>query len=520
MIIKVTFDASAASAPPGFETAVNYVVSQFDSMFTNPVTINLDVGWGEVHGQALQRQTLGESLEQLTTGYTYSQLLSAVSNTSANEGDPIPASVLPNSDPTSGGSIDPGTADARALGLMPATSASVDGWIGLSSTPNTFTFDPANPAVPGLYDGIAVIEHELTEVMGRDAGLDPAYYSMQDLYRYSAAGSLDLSGSHADYFSIDKGATSLAAFNTDPTGDFGDWGSIGNDALVAFAPSGEALTLTTVDLLEMAALGWSDMPAVLSSAFTNVLWASPTSTLATTPTVTLADGSTVANPIFQDAQALPGLDSQVSAGQVSVQHALATIEQMATATSTVSTLTYEFFTGATPLAGGYAYLIDSPSNPNNLDSAYYAKFNIQNRFINFSVNLGKVGAGMVPFNDTYGGLSLSDAATKAYTEIFGAAPAAGTIDSILNSEVTFGGVTETRAEYFAYYGRDGLTGIGTKAALVGWLLEVAVQDDLGPYAHANDAFLSSLAMGNATFNIDLLPAFGFAHQVPLVGATG
>jgi hypothetical protein len=56
--------------------------------------------------------------------------------------------------------------------------------------------------------------------------------------------------------------------------------------------------------------------------------------------------------------------------------------------------------------------------------------------------------------------------------------------------------------------------------MVGWLLEVAVQDDLGPYAHANDAFLSSLAMGNATFIIDLLPAFGFTHQVPLVGASG
>ncbi len=520
MIIKVTFDASASSAPPGFEAAVNDVVSLFDSIFTNPVTINIDVGWGEINGQTLQNRTLGESLEQFTNGYNYAQILSAVSTTSVNEGDPIPASVFTASDPTSGGSIDPGTADARALGLMPATSATIDGWIGLTSTPGTFDFDPANPGVPGFYDGIAVIEHELTEVMGRDAGLNPSYYSMQDLYRYSAPGSLDLSGSQADYFSIDKGVTSLAAFNTDPKGDLGDWASIGNDALVAFAPSGVADNLTTVDLLEMAAIGWSDIPAVLSSAFTDVLWTSPTSTLATTPTLTLPDGSSVPNPIFQDAQALPGLASQVSGSQVSVQEALTTIEQMATATSTVSTLTYEFFTGETPNAGGYAFLIDSPSNPTNLDSDYYAKFNIQNRFINFSVNLGKIGAGMVPFNDTYGSLSLSDAATQAYTEIFGVAPAAGKIDSILNTDVTFGGVTETRAQYFAHYGGDGLTGLGTKAAMVGWLLEVAVQGDLGPYAHANDAFLTSLAMGNATFNIDLLPAFGFSHQVPLVGASG
>ena len=520
MIIEVTFDASASSAPPGFEAAVNDVVSLFDSIFTNPVTINIDVGWGEVDGQSIGASELGESLEQYTNGYGYNQILSAVNTTSLNDGDPIPASVLTSNDPTAGGTIDPGTAGARALGLMSATSFSVDGYIGLSSTPGTFTFDPSNPAVPGLYDAIAVIEHELTEVMGRDAGLNPAYYSMQDLYRYSAPGSLDLGGSHADYFSIDKGVTSLAAFNTDPKGDLGDWASIGNDAFLAFLPSGVADNLTTVDLLEMAAIGWSDIPAVLSSAFTDVLWTSPTSTLATTPTLTLADGSSVPNPIFQDAQALPDLASQVSGNQVSVQEALTTIEQMATATSTVSTLTYEFFTGETPNAGGYAFLIDSPSNPTNLDSDYYAKFNIQNRFINFSVNLGKFGAGMVPFNDTYGSLSLSDAATQAYTEIFGAAPAAGKIDSILNTDVTFGGVTETRAQYFAHYGGDGLTGLGTKAAMVGWLLEVAVQDDLGPYAHANDAFMTSLAMGNAEFNIDLLPAFGFTHQVPLVGASG
>jgi hypothetical protein len=517
MIIRVTFDASASSAPPGFESAVNYVVSLFDSIFTNPVTINVDVGWGEVHGQALQAGSLGESVEQFSNGYSYAQILSAVTTTSLNNGDPIPADVFTPGDPTAGGSIDPGTAGARALGLMSATSVSIDGWIGLSKTPGTFTFDPANPAVPGLYDAIAVIEHELTEVMGRGAGLNPAYYSMQDLFRYSAAGSLDLSGSHADYFSIDKGVTALAAFNSDHTGDLGDWASIGNDAMVAFAPSGVALSLTTVDLLQMAALGWSDIPAVLSSAFTDVLWTSPTSTLATTPTLHLANGSDVPNPIYQDANQLPSLDSQVSANQTTIQQALTTIEQMATATSTVSTLTYEFFTGATPNAGGYAYLIDSQSNPNNLDSAYYAEFNIQNRFINFSVNLGKFGAGMVPFNDTYGGLSLSDAATKAYTEIFGAAPVAGKIDAILNTDVTFGGVTETRAQYFAGYGGDGLTGIGTKAAMVGWLLEVAVQGDLGPYAHANDAFMSTLAMGNASFNIDLLPAFGYAHQVPLVG---
>jgi hypothetical protein len=403
---------------------------------------------------------------------------------------------------------------------MPANSTSIDGWIGLSSTPETFSFDLSNPPADGLFDAVAVIEHELTEVMGRGAGLNPDYYSMQDLYRYSAPGSLDLIGNHNDYFSIDKGATALDYFYNDAsTGDLGDWAaSAGNDAFLAFAEPSVPLAMTTIDLIEMAAIGWSDIPAILSSAFTNVLWTSPTSTLAQNPTLHLANGSSVPNPINQDANQLPSVDSQVSANNTTIQQALAMVEQFADATTTVSTLTYEFFTGATPTAAGYQYLIDSPTNPNNLDSPYYAEFNIQNRYINFSVNLGKLGAGATPFNDTYGGaLSLSDAATKAYTEIFGAAPAAGKIDAILNTDVTSNGVTETRAQYFAYYGGDGPNGIGTKAAMVGWLLEVATQDNLGPYAGANDHFISDLALGNAPFNIDLLPQYGYTHQVPLVG---
>jgi hypothetical protein len=520
MNINVIFDSSAASAPAGFEADVNYVVSLFDQIFTNPVTINVRVGWGEVHGQPLGSGNLGESIEQFSDGYGYNQILNAVDVTALQAGDPIPGDVLSVIDPTNAGTFDPGSAGARALGLMPANSNETDGWIGLSSQPGTFSFDASNPPGPGLYDAVAVIEHELTEVMGRGSGLNPSFYSMQDLFRFSAPGSLDLVGNHTDYFSIDKGVSSLDVFNNDASaGDLGDWaGSAGADAMLAFAMPGVTESMTTIDLIEMAAIGWSDIPAILSSAFTNVLWTSPTSTLATTPTLTLANGSSVPNPIYQDANALPGLSSQVSANQTTIEQALSTVEQDAAATTMVSSLTYEFFTGATPTAGGYQYLIDSPSNPNNLDSSYYALFNIQNRYINFSVNLGKYGAGMTPFNDTYGGtLTLGDAATKAYTEIFGAAPAAGKIDAILNAEVTSNGITETRAQYFAYYGGDGPNGIGTKAAMVGWLLEVAAQDNLGPYAGAGNHFVSDLALGNAPFNIDLLPEYGYQHQVPLIG---
>ena len=174
-------------------------------------------------------------------------------------------------------------------------------------------------------------------------------------------------------------------------------------------------------------------------------------------------------------------------------------------------LSYEFFTGATPYQSGLDYLVSpTGSNTNSLNSAYYQSFNIENRFINFAVNLGKLGEGAQRFSTAYGALSLSDTLVQAYTTIFGSAPSTTQVSSLLNDMVPNGlGGTETRAQYFAYYGGDGLTGIGTKVALVGWLLAQAVKEDVGTYAKANDAFLADLAPdGLARFHVDLVQAYG------------
>ena len=97
----------------------------------------------------------------------------------------------------------------------------------------------------------------------------------------------------------------------------------------------------------------------------------------------------------------------------------------------MATIAYEFFTQATPGLAGYGYLVNGGSNPNDLDSAYYAQFNQQNRYINFAANLGKYGAGATWFSANYGSLDLADAMTQAYTALFGFSPAAGLIASIL-----------------------------------------------------------------------------------------
>jgi hypothetical protein len=180
---------------------------------------------------------------------------------------------------------------------------------------------------------------------------------------------------------------------------------------------------------------------------------------------------------------------------------IADIIQTAGATTSVATLAYQFFTGKIPGQPGVDYLV-APSGPNanNLNSAYYASFNLENRYINFAVNLGKLGEGKETFQADYGGLSLFEATRKAYAAIFGGSPGDAKVHLLIDS----------RVDYFAYYGGDGPNGAGTKAAMVGWLLAEAQKADLGVLARSNDAWLADLADGAAPFAINILdPAKGY-----------
>ncbi|OYU70462.1 MAG: hypothetical protein CFE28_10965 [Alphaproteobacteria bacterium PA2] len=209
---------------------------------------------------------------------------------------------------------------------------------------------------------------------------------------------------------------------------------------------------------------------------------------------------------WADASFAAPLVSAVNNGTQSADAALHQILIRAQSATSVATLAYQFFTGSTPGAGGMDYLV-SPTGPNanNLNSAYYQSFSLENRYINFAVNLGKAGAGQASFQAGYGSLSLGDALSKAYATIFGSTPSAGKIALLLNGMVPDGlGGTETRAQYFAFYGQDGLNGLGTKAAMVGWLLGEAVKADIGDYALSNDAFLTAIANGTTTYGVDLI----------------
>lgn len=222
-------------------------------------------------------------------------------------------------------------------------------------------------------------------------------------------------------------------------------------------------------------------------------------------------------PAPDDAE-ISRLAELVETGSLGLSDAVTRLLPLAVRTTGVANLSYQLFTGATPRLEGLDYLVaPAGENPNNLNAAYYQAFNLENRYINFAVNLGKHGEGAARFAAGYDGLTLPQAAAKAYAEIFGQPPSAEKIAQLLGDEVPDGrGGTFTRATYFAELGQDGPAGPGTKAALVGWLLAEAAKAGVGPLVTAHDAFLVDLALdGLASFNVDLLDAYGPQQDHPL-----
>lgn len=202
--------------------------------------------------------------------------------------------------------------------------------------------------------------------------------------------------------------------------------------------------------------------------------------------------------------------AEVDSGLLSTSQVVADVITMARGTTSVATLNYQFFTHGTPTVAGIDYLV-SPTGPNknNLNSPYYQAMNQDNRFINFAVNLGTVGAGAAEFKATYGPMTVSEATSKAYFEIFGAHPTAGKVAAILKQEVgkNADGSPQTREQYLAAIGKDGPQAIGTKAAIVGWLLSQSVTSNVGDYALSNNAFLTDIAKGSTKYGIDMIAKY-------------
>ncbi len=284
MEIDVVYDSSVTSAPEQFQTAINTAVQYLDNEFTNPATITIEVGYGELPGPdggPLGSGDLGES-DWAPDGQGTPETYSAVRSALLAEGAPG-ASTLPLTSPFGSNQLYISPAEALALGLpisatLPTVSGStIDAYAGFSSVPDIFDYSSGGTVSADEYYLIGVIEHEFTEDMGRVSLLSfppSGQYSIADLYRYSSPGVLDLTTGRAGstaYFSINDGNTNLGNWNNNPNnGDLADWypegpAPGGDDAFNDYSNSGVVNIVSTDDIILMAALGWTTGVLVTSA---------------------------------------------------------------------------------------------------------------------------------------------------------------------------------------------------------------------------------------------------------------
>jgi hypothetical protein len=266
--IDLLWDPSVANAPSGFKTAVVDAATNLANLFTNDEVINMHIGWGEVGGTRISSNSLGESESY---GYLsdYATVAGAL-HAPAAANDPTTSQFFVTS------------AEAKTLGLVSATSGSVDGYVGFGTLSHTgYSWDyntSTSPLGAKQFDFQAVVQHELSEVMGRigmggqTVNHAPTYTPL-DLFNFKSANTLELSA-NGGYFSNDGGLANLGTFNNASLygGDVADWASATSptqsgtqgltttgkhyDAFDAFAWPGYVGQLTTSDISELVALGY------------------------------------------------------------------------------------------------------------------------------------------------------------------------------------------------------------------------------------------------------------------------
>jgi hypothetical protein len=250
MQIHFDYDASAATAPTGFVTALAVAADVLDALIINPITVNIRVGWNEVNGSSLASGALAMGGFSPGVHMSYSKLLADLTGGTGNttvqqELAALPANAASQLSPT----LLVTTAQEKAWGLIDPNAPGIDGAVGFSSA-FTYDFDLAHQNEAGSYNFSGIAEHEITHALARITG-DGAFA----LTNYAAPGVLVTSGG-GGYFSIDGGVTKLADFAAASISD-SDWAAKSGDLFNSSTAPGAGGILSEVDQTLLATLGFS-----------------------------------------------------------------------------------------------------------------------------------------------------------------------------------------------------------------------------------------------------------------------
>ena len=252
MDINLIFEDSVSEAPAGFIHAMHVAAHDLDRLLIDPITVNIQVGYGDIDGTALPPR-VSEGGTTLEAVVDYRELKRDMSAAAGSPGLQEAVDALPATNPFAPDKFAISSAEQKAWGLLDPRDGALDGYVGISKTPD-YAFS-RNDITPQKFDLIGLAEHELTHALGRDAGLDSRYHAALDLFRYAAPNVREVESGQPAYLSLDHGATDLNDFDLSSAADWA--ASARHDAFDEVGHSGFENRFTQADRFEMNAAGFN-----------------------------------------------------------------------------------------------------------------------------------------------------------------------------------------------------------------------------------------------------------------------
>src|SRR5579871_2929862 len=244
MIVNFVYEASANNAPAYFFSDLNTAAQILDSTLPAPITVNIEVGYGEIseNGSDVPLPNgFSEGGPAWGQYLSYSNVRSLLVSDATTPAAIAAADSLPIENPTSQSGLLLSNTQEKVFGMLPSNDAAIDGYVGFGTGWNS-------------YVGVAL--HEITHAMGRDGNSTNTSDTILNLYKFSSPGVLDFTTA-AGYFSIDGGNTNLQNFDSTRV-DPWDWSAGIPDPLSLNGANYN--TLSNVDITVLNALGLFDLP--------------------------------------------------------------------------------------------------------------------------------------------------------------------------------------------------------------------------------------------------------------------